>query len=224
MNRKLAGFIHTTPPTISMVERFMARCAPDIDIVHIYNGLVKRDNFSSPVGCTPKSNLVRYTNFARELQAAGCDIIVSCCSLMRHATMYGAQAVDVPFIQLDAMVLDAAADGYSRIGVINTTEYVVPYVSEHLNTRAGSAGKKPDILFSNNNAVLQLFNAGDFESHDRIVLEDMRKLEGQGVDCILMGQIPLGLMEEKIRAAKFNVPVLLAGESAFRHIAELLEK
>lgn len=222
MGGQLAGFIHTTPPTLAMVEHFMARYAPGIEYVHIYNGLVKRDNFSNPVGVTPKSNLARYTGFAKELQAAGCDIIVSCCSLMRRAMMYAAQVVDVPCIQLDAVILDAASDGFNRIGVINTTEYVVPYVTEHLNARAQASGKRHEVLFSHNNAVLKLFNAGDFDNHDRIVLEDMKKLEAKGVDCILMGQIPFGLMEDKIKAVGFNVPVLLAGEDAFRHIATLL--
>ena len=222
MGRKLAAFIHTTPPTISMVETFIARYVPNVDVVHMYNGLVKRDNFASPVGITPKSNLLRYADFAKEFQAAGCDIIVSCCSLMRRATKYAAHVADVPFIQLDAVVLDTAADNYQKIGVINTTEYVVSYVTEHLNERAQAKGKKLEIIFSGNIEALKLFNAGDFENHDRIVLEDMKKLQAQGVDCILMGQIPFGLMEEKIKAAGFTVPVLLAGEAAFKHIAVLL--
>ena len=219
---KLAGFVHTTPATISMAEKFMVRCAPGVEIVHLYNGLVKRDNFANRIGITPKSNLVRWTGFARELEAAGCDIIVSCCSLMSRATAYAAQAVDVPFIQLDAVMQDTAANGYGLIGVINTTEYVVPYVTENMQKCAQASGKQPELLFSNNNSVLALFNAGDFDNHDRIVLEDMKRLEARGVDCILMGQIPFALMEEKIKAAVFSVPVLVAGEAAFRHVAALL--
>jgi len=65
MGRKLAGFIHTTPPTIIMAETFVSRYVPDTDVVHMYNGLVKRDNFTSPVGVTPKSNLLRYANFGK---------------------------------------------------------------------------------------------------------------------------------------------------------------
>ena len=222
MSSKLAGFIHTTPATIAMAESFMSKYAPDIGIVHIYNGLVKRDNFASPVGVTPERNIERYESYALELYEAGCDVIVSCCSLMRRATASAAGKVEVPCIQLDAVVLDAAADGYTKIGVINTTEYVVPYVMEHLSGRAQVTGRKQDVAFSNTLGVLELFNAGDFENHDRIVLEEIGKLAARGVDCVLMGQIPLGIMEEKIKAAKFNIPVLLAGEAAFRHIAELL--
>jgi len=224
MRKKLAGFIHTTPATIGMVERFMHICAQDIEIVHIHNGLMKRDNFACPVGVTPESNIERYESYAQELYAAGCDIIVSCCSLMRRATANAARKVKIPFIQLDAVVLDAAADGYERIGVINTTEYVVPYIVEHINERAQVLGRKPEVIFSNNTGVLGLFNAGDFDNHDRIVLEDIEKLEAKSVDCVLMGQIPFGLMEEKIKAARFSVPVLLAGEYAFRHVAGVLAR
>ncbi|MGB9812113.1 MAG: aspartate/glutamate racemase family protein [Thermovenabulum sp.] len=222
MSSKLVGFIHTTPATIGMVENFMKRYLPGTDYVHVYNGLVKRDNFSSPIGVTPKINLLRYANFALELQRAGCNLIVSCCSLMPRATEYASRVVDIPVIQLDSIVLQKAVENYDKIGVEVTTDYVIPYVKEGLESRAAVLGKKVKIVFSENTSALELFNKGEFETYDRIVLEDMKKLEEKGVDCILMGQIPFAMMEEKIKEASFKVPVLFAGEIAFKYIAELL--
>ncbi|MCG0276329.1 MAG: aspartate/glutamate racemase family protein [Thermosediminibacteraceae bacterium] len=224
MPSKLVGFIHTTPVTIGMVENFMKRYLPDVEYVHVYNGLVKRDNFSSLVGVTPKINLLRYANIAQELQNAGCDLIVSCCSLMPRATEYASKVVDIPVIQLDSILLQKAVENYSKIGVEVTTEYVIPYVKEGLESRALALGKKVEIIFSENTWALDLFNKGEFEAYDRIVLEDMKKLELKGVDCILMGQIPFAIMEDKIKEASFKVPVLFAGEIAFKHIAELLKE
>ncbi len=205
-----------------MVEKYMRLSLPGTEFVHIYNGNVKVDNFNSPVGITPKSNLLRFANFAFELERAGCDVIVSCCSLMPRATAYAKEVVSVPFVQLDAVILDRAVEGYSRIGVITTTEYVLPYVEEGLRVRAARLGKKLEIVFSGNGTALQLFNAGDFEKHDVIVLEDIHKLDTQGVDCILMGQIPFALMDEKLKKLQMKTPVLYAGEEAFRRIGELM--
>lgn len=221
--RNKVGFIHTTPATIGMVEKFMRLYLPHARFLHIYNGNVKADNFASPAGVTPKSNLLRYANFAYELERAGCGVIVSCCSLMPRATAYAREVVSVPFIQLDSVILDRAVEGYSRIGVITTTEYVVPYVEEGLNARAARLGKKIEIVFSGNGTALELFNAGDFAKHDAIVLENIRALDKRGVDCIFMGQIPFALMDEKLKAMRTAAPVLYAGEVAFTRIRELIE-
>lgn len=222
--RNMVGFIHTTPVTITMTEKFMKRYLPRTEFVHMYNGNVKVDNFRSPVGITPKINMLRYVNFAAELEKAGCGVLVSCCSLMPRAVKYASEVVEIPFIQLDAVILDHAVERYSRIGVINTTEYVVPYLEEGLRERAAKLNKKIEIFFSNDITALALFNEGKFEEYETIVLSDISKLSDENIDCVLMGQIPFALMEDKIHAAQFKIPILYAGEVAFKRIGELLNQ
>lgn len=221
---KKVGFLHTTPATIGMVEKCMNLYLPGTELIHIYDGNVKIDNFKSPIGVTPKSNLLRYAVFADQLERAGCGIIVSCCSLMPRAVAFAKEVVSVPFIQLDAVVLDLTVEHYTRIGVINTTAYVVPYVEEGLKTRAARLNREIEIVFSNNNTALDLFNAGQFEKHDDIVIRDIQKLDEKGLDCILMGQIPFGLMDEKLKRLSLKAVLLYAGEAAFRHVAALLQQ
>ncbi|MEW6670636.1 MAG: aspartate/glutamate racemase family protein [Thermodesulfobacteriota bacterium] len=226
MSTKKVGFVHTTPATIGMAEGFMKAYLPGVEYIHMYDGNVKLTNFASPIGVTPKKNLLKYAMFADALERAGCQVIVSCCSLMPRATAYAASVVDVPFIQLDAVILDDAAANYSRIGVINTTPFTVPYIREGLETRAEKQGKKLELLFSGpeTERALVLFNAGDFDAHDDVVLHQMRRMERAGVDCILMGQIPFAMMEGKIKAQSWSVPVLYAGKAAFEHVASLLQQ
>lgn len=220
--RNKVGFIHTTPATIAMADKCMKLYLPGIEFIHMYDGTVKIDNFKSPIGVTPKSNLLRYAVFASQLEQAGCGVIVSCCSLMPRAVAYAKEVVSVPFIQLDGIVLDQAVERYTRIGVINTTAYVVPYVEEGLKARAARLNKEVEIIFSNNNAALELFNAGEYERHDHIVIKDIQKLDNEGLDCILMGQIPFGLMDEKLKKLSLKAPLLYVGKEAFRHVAALL--
>lgn len=221
--RKKVGFIHTTPATIGLAEKCMKLYLPGTEFIHIYDDNVKIDNFKSPIGVTPKSNLLRYAVFAAQLERAGCGIIVSCCSLMPRAVAYAKEVVSVPVIQLDADILDKAVEQYTRIGVINTTAYVVPYVEEGLKTRAARLNKEIELVFSNNNTALELFNAGEYEKHDNIVIKDIQKLDEEGVDCILMGQIPFGLMDEKLKKLSLKAPVLYVGLDSFKRIEELLE-
>ncbi len=216
------GFVHTTPATIGMVEKFMQRYLPGTQFIHKYDGRVKIDNFASPIGVTPKKNMLRWAVFADQLERDGCGLIVSCCSLMPRATAYAREVVSIPFIQLDAVILDKVVEKYSHIGVINTTEYVVPYVEEGLNSRAANRSKEIKITFSNNNTALNLFNAGEFEKHDKIVLADIKTLAAKGVDCVLMGQIPFALMEDELKNLDVGVPILYAGADAFEKVRERL--
>ncbi|MCX7026470.1 MAG: aspartate/glutamate racemase family protein [Spirochaetes bacterium] len=220
--KKKVGFIHTTPATIGMAERFMKARLPWTEYVHVYDGNVKVENFLSPIGVTSKINLLRWAVTAEQLERSGCDAIVSCCSLMPRATAYARQVVSVPFVQLDAIVLDRAVEGYGRIGVIKTTDYVVPYVAEGLKNRAAALGKKIDIIFAGDSTALDLFNKGEYERHDELVLTDVRKLADSGMDCVLMGQIPFGLMDEKLKALELKVPVLYVGAAAFDWIGSLI--
>ncbi len=218
------GFVHTTPTTIGMAEKYMKRYLPEMRYIHIYDGRVKIDNFNAPIGVTPKKNLLRYANFADQLEVAGCDIIVSCCSLMPRAVAYTQNVISVPFIQLDSTVLDIVTEKYSNIGVINTTEFVIPYVEEELNKRAVKLNKKITTVFSNNNTALNLFNAGEYEKHDAIVIEDVKTLAQQGVDCIFMGQIPFALLDEKLRRLDLGIPIHYVDSVAFKKIQEIVEK
>lgn len=219
---KKVGFIHTTPATIGMVEKYMKLYLPGVEYIHIYDGNVKIDNFKSPVGVTPKSNLLRYAVFADQLERAGCAVIVSCCSLMPRAVAFAREVVSVPFIQLDAVILDRAVELYRRIGVINTTEYVVPYIEEGLKNRAAARNKEIEIIFSNNVTALDLFNAGEYEKYEAMVLNDVQEMDQKGVDCILMGQIPFAMMKEKFEKLSLKTPLLYAGYESFKKIKELL--
>ena len=60
--------------------------------------------------------------------------------------------------------------------------------------------------------------------HDNIVIKDIQKLDEEGLDCILMGQIPFGLMDEKLKKLSLKSPLLYVGEAAFRHVAALLQQ
>lgn len=222
MSDSKIGFLHTTPATIGMVEGFMKTRLPGVALLHMYDGNVKAANFLSPVGVTPKINLLRWANFAEQLQRSGCGIVVSCCSLMAKATAFAMQVVDIPCIQLDGFLLDRAIEKYSNIGVIRTTEYTVPFVKEGLEARAQAVGKQVSIHFAGDSKALDLFNSGEFERHDEIVLRDVDKLAASGVDCVLMGQIPFGLLEEKLKALNLDIPILCAGAEAFDRLLGIL--
>ncbi|MBN2051702.1 MAG: hypothetical protein JW760_14725 [Spirochaetales bacterium] len=217
------GFIHTTPPTIGMVDYFVKQYLPEVVPVHMYNGYVKIENFKFPPGVTPSGNMLRWANFGKELERAGCLVIVSCCSLMPRATEYAARVVSVPFVQLDGIVLDTVIKNYKKVGIINTTPYSVPHIKEEVKRREEKFRKKVVCEFSNTYGALDLFNQGRFDEHDAMVIGDMRRLEKKGQDCILMGQIPFGLMDEQLKNLSLSIPLHYVNAGTFLYLKKLIE-
>ncbi|MDP3178507.1 MAG: aspartate/glutamate racemase family protein [Spirochaetaceae bacterium] len=221
-DRPRIGFLHTVPATIAMVEAGMKSWLPGKKWLHIYDGRVREANFASPIGVTPKENLRLWSNLAGQLREAGCGAVASCCSLMAEATAYGALALDLPFVQLDAPVLDRAVEGYRRIGVLTTTPYTEPHVRRALGERAVKAGKEIDLVFGGDHTALEFFAAGEIERHDELVAEGVRALVAEGVDCVLLGQIPLALLGPRLEATGLGVPLLWAGKEAFESLGRMV--
>lgn len=221
--RKIA-FLHTTPSTIAMIDTYMKAYLADATPVHIYDGRVRFDNFRSPVGVTPQRNLLRWANFADQLEREGCELIVSCCSLMPQATAFAQAVVSVPFIQLDGVVLDEAVQKYRRIGIVTTTERTVPFVREELQKRAAAISKPLELVFGGDNRAIEYFYAGEIERHDQMVCDSVRRLADLGVDCVLMGQIPLALLEDRLNGMALDLPVLCAGKRAFERLRLLVDR
>lgn len=219
---KMVGFVHTTPYTIPMVQDFMKRYLPSVSYIHMYNGCVKIDNFAEKPGITPLSNMARYVNFARELEAAGCNLIVSCCSLMSEAVAYAQKVVHIPFIQLDEPIIQAAAAQWKHVAVIASTPYVIPRVEHRLQESATQLGKQVEIEFFTDMSLLQLFNEGRMDEHDAALIDLVCKAARKGVDGILMGQIPFALIEPRLQRLHLDQPILCAGERCYRYIGEML--
>lgn len=220
---KKVGFLHTTPSTIGLVEKNMKTFMPDVSLAHIYDSRVRFENFEAPRGVTPKRNLLRWANFASQLEQEGCNVIVSCCSLMPRATAFAQAVVNVPFIQLDKIILKEAVENYQRIGVITTTDYTIPYIKEGLGEIAADLNKDIELVFDGNNEALNFFYAGEIEKHDQIVLDSVKDLIRREVDCVLMGQIPLALLEDRLMGISTRIPILFAGKRSYECIRELLD-
>jgi len=222
IDRKV-GFLHTTSSTIPMVDKYMKVHVPGASSVHIYDGRVRLENFRSPAGVTPRCNLLRWANLADDLEREGCQLIVSCCSLMPQATAFAQAVVSVPFIQLDGVILDEAVQKYQRIGIVTTTERTIPFVKEELERRAAAFCKPIELVFGGDSHAIDYFYAGELEKHDQIVLDSIFALASKGVDCVLMGQIPLALLEDRLDGMALDLPLLCAGNRAFEYVRLLLE-
>jgi len=217
-DRPRIGFLHTVPATIAMVEAGMKSWLPGMKWLHIYDGRAREANFASPIGVTPRANLRLWSSLAWQLRDAGCGAVASCCSLMDEATEYGARALDLPFVQLDAVVLDRAVEGFRRIGVLTTTPYTVPHVRRGLEERADKAGKEIELVFGGDPTALEFFASGEIERHDELVREGVRALVAEEVDCVLLGQIPLAPLGPRLEAMGLGVPLLWAGKEAFESL------
>ena len=216
------GFMHTTPATVKMANYFTAKCLPGARAVNVQDDVLKINNYSSDPGVTPRENLLKFAGYAKMLQDAGCRVIVSCCSLMPDASRYAAQTVSVPVIQMDGYVMDHAVSKYNNIAVYCNAERTLPFAKKEMEARIAAAGRNVKFEIVHGKDSFQYFNDTQMDLHDRKVLDDLLSLDEKGYDCIMMGQIPMGLLEERIRELKLKTPCFCAGSMSFEYIKSLL--
>ncbi|MCL2569521.1 MAG: hypothetical protein FWE12_08895 [Oscillospiraceae bacterium] len=208
------GFLHTTPKTIPMVDDLLARYMPDARTFNFLDDAVKIANFDAPIGETPKENLLRWAKYARYLEQQGCSAVLSCCSLMPQATEYAKQVLNVPMVQMDAPAVDKAIE-HKRIGVIGTVERASFYLKGEIERKTALLGKTVELDYRINADAWGYFSRNEIEAHDEIVLADIKKMDDSDVDCILLAQIPLGLLEDRALAMGLKKPLYCAGKLSF---------
>jgi Asp/Glu/hydantoin racemase len=218
------GFLHTFPFTISMVESFMKQCLPGVSgFHHILDTLMKRDNNIISPGITPKANIIRYAHYAKNLETSGCDLIFSCCSLMRQAVDYCKAILDIPIYQLDEFAIRAAVEAGPKIAVIAANFRVVPHIEKAIAGWANILHKKALPIIKVNDDAYKAMNRDDMPIHDKLLLKNISEVTGEA-DCILLGQINLASLENQIAAMNLDKPVFCAGKQTFNHIKTLLSK
>lgn len=223
-NQLRIGFLHTTPKSISMVDSLTAEYLPGARAVNFLDDVVKLYNFSAPIGKTPRENCLRFANYAKYLEQEGCSMIVSCCSLMPVATEYAQKVLSIPIIQMDAPALDKAVETSARIGIIGTVDRAVPFMKNQIEQKAQILGKKIEIDYSLNSKAFEYFSKNDMDTHDQLVLDDIKKMDDKNVDCILFAQVPLGLLEDRALALGLRKPLYCAGRQTFEWIKSTLGK
>lgn len=216
---KTIGIIHAIHLTIRAMQPFLDRYLPDVEVMHLCDDTIQRDNIAAGVGVIPKHNYFRFAQYAHNLQESGVELILLACSTFNYAAELARPMIDIPILQIDRPMMELAVSQGRRVGLLATLATTVPSSQRLLQIVAAEKNSPVEITTVLRPEAFAAIQKGDTETHNRILLEEIDKLSGK-VDSIVMAQLSMSALEPFL--GKTTVPVYNSGTTGFGHIRQLL--
>lgn len=220
LKNKTLGIIHASHITIDAMKPYIAKYLPEVNIMHLCDDTIQRDNIASGAGVIPKRNYSKFVEYAHNLEEAGVDMILLACSTFNYAAELGRPLIDIPIAQIDRPMMELAVRTGKRIGLLATLETTVPSSERLLDIVAREAGKEISRTTVLCPEAFEAYSKGDIETHNRILVEAIKRLSEE-TDCIVMAQLSMSALAPFLKETP--VPVYNSGETGFMRVREMLE-
>ncbi len=221
MKAKTLGIIHALHKTIQAMEPFIEKYIPEVDVMHLADDTIQRDNIAAGVGVIPKANYYKFAQYAHNLEEAGVDMILLACSTFNYAAELARPLVNVPIAQIDRPMMEKAVSHSKKIGLLATLSTTVPSSERLLRIIAQENGKEIEVKTVLREAAFEAWSRGDIQTHNAMLLEEIEKLSKE-VDSIVMAQLSMSAMAPYLKDTR--VPVYNSGDTGFARVREMLEK
>ena len=213
------GIIHAVHLTIRAMQPFLERYIPDVEVMHLCDDTIQRDNIAAGVGVIPKHNYFKFVQYAHNLQESGVELILLACSTFNYAAELARPLIDIPILQIDRPMMELAVTQGRRVGLLATLATTVPS-SERLLRIVGAEKNCPvEVTTVLRPEAFAAIQKGDSETHNRILLEEIEKLSSN-VDSIVMAQLSMSALAPFL--GKTAVPVYDSGTTGFGYIRQKL--
>ena len=216
---KTLGIIHAVNLTIRAMQPFLDKFIPDIEVVHLCDDTIQRDNIRAGVGVIPKTNYFKFAQYAHNLQEAGADMILLACSTFNYAAELARPMIEIPIMQIDRPMMELAVCQGRRVGMLATLATTVPSSERLLRIVAAEKKKDVEVTTVLREEAFRAIQKGDAETHNAILLEEIERLSAQ-VDSIVMAQLSMSALAPHLN--KTRVPVYDSGTTGFGRIREML--
>lgn len=217
---KTLGIIHAAVFTSQTVQPYIQELLPDVEVMHLGDDTVQRDNLKAPIGTIPPANFYKFTTYARFLQEAGCNLIMLACSTFNQAVEFARPMLTTPLLNIDRPMMDLAVADGKRVGLIGTLPSTMPASERLLRQAAAEAGRPVEVFPVLCSEAFRLLRAGDPAAHNAMLLEEINTLSAQ-VDAIVLAQVSMSVLEKELTNTR--VPVYNSGRTGFTKAREILE-
>ena len=216
---KTIGIIHAVHLTIRAMQPFLERYIPNVEVMHLCDDTIQRDNIAAGVGVIPKNNYFKFAQYAHNLQESGVELILLACSTFNYAAELARPMIDIPIMQIDRPMMELAVAQGRRVGLLATLATTVPSSERLLRIVAAEKGLPVDITTVMRPEAFAAIQKGDKDTHNNILLEEIDKLSGK-VDSIVLAQLSMSALEPLL--GKTAVPVYNSGTTGFDCIRRTL--
>lgn len=220
LSNRTIGLIHASSLTIPIAKPFIQEIIPEVQVMHLCDDTIQRDNIAAGVGVIPKINYFKFATYAHFLEEAKVDLIVLMCSTFNRAVEFARPMINVPMLQIDRPMMELAVKTGKRIGLLATLPTTVPSSERLLKLVAEEMGKEIEIKTILSSEAFKELERENIEKHNEILLDEVDKLSKE-VDCICMAQISMSVLESRL--TNVRVPVYNSGRTGFTRVREILE-
>lgn len=218
---KTLGIIHASHITIKAMEPYIKKFIPEVQIMHLCDDTIQRDNIKAGAGVIPKVNYFKFAEYAHNLEEANVDMILLACSTFNYAAELARPMINIPIAQIDRPMMQKAVLTGKKIGLLATLATTVPSSERLLDIVAKEEGKEIERKTVLCSEAFEAYSKGDIEAHNQILKDAIAKLSEE-VDCIVMAQLSMSALAPYLGETK--VPVYNSGETGFLAVREQLEK
>ncbi len=219
LHNKTLGIIHAAVFTAQVVEPYAKEIIPEVQIMHMGDDTIQRDNFSAPVGTIPKANFYKFATYARFLQEAGCDLILLGCSTFNQAVEYARPMVTTPMLNIDRPMMDLAVLDGKRVGLLGTLPSTMPSSERLLREAARDLDREVEVFPVLCAEAFTALRAGNKALHNQMLLEQIGAL-AKKVDAIVLAQVSMSALEPEL--TNTPVPVYNSGRTGFMRARQML--
>ena len=216
---KTLGIIHAAVFTANTVAPYCQEIIPEVEIMHLGDDTVQRDNLRAPVGTIPKVNFFKFATYCHFLEEAGVDLIMLGCSTFNQAAELARPMINTPILNIDRPMMDLAVQQGKRVGLLGTLPSTMPSSERLLRQAAAEAGREVEVFPVLCAEAFKILRAGDPKKHNEILLDAIDSLSKE-VDAIVMAQVSMSVLEKELTNTR--VPVYNSGRTGFTRAREML--
>lgn len=221
LSKKTLGIIHATHISIAPASKYAQEFIPEVEVMHLCDDTIQRDNLACPVGTIPKHNFAKFAQYAHNLEEAGCDMILLACSTFNRAAELAAPMINIPILQIDRTMMELAVSCGNRVGMLATLPTTIPASERLLYKAAEDAGKEITVKTVLLSEAFQELLKGNVDKHNEMLIKAVNELSEE-VDSIVLAQLSMSALAPLLTDTK--VPVFNSGATAFPRIRQMLEQ
>jgi len=217
--KRSVTFLHTSPAAVAPLMNYYSGAAPELEITNILEDGILR---LLAAGDRPAVERRLHNMIAAAVEDYGAELVMITCSAVSRSTLQALRdEAGAPLLKIDEPMARRAVSAGSRIGVAVTFSPTRETTHRLLADAAAEARVKVELSTEVLPQAYKALLAGDFETHDSLLLEGIRRLAASGVDAVVLAQVSMARVLLKARES-VSVPVLTSLDSSLDAIREIL--
>jgi len=202
---------------------------PGVQLVNAANDAVQLNftrAFANGEPCPPQSNIEAFVRTARDLvELADVGAILITCSTMNRSYGTVSEAVDVPVVQIDMPMMEAAVNHGGKVLVIATLVTTVKSTQALLQETAQGLGTTVTCTGVTVEEAWHRLAVGDVQGHNTLLAKAIREATArETLGCVVLAQLSMTAfaLSYPDPEAEFGLPVFTSGQTGFQRMREIL--